>query len=204
MKFLFGSAFLALILLNLTSCSPVYKIAHDFQPPSSPHGLACVRSCQSQLNQCNRQCSNQFKQCSIKAEQQAKKLLPGLLQAYPKHLLLWQNARNTYQHDLDWYEFRLDMAEVRRENRIDNCIRGGKSKSNCHSAYGGYLHAGLPYSRPTFNIPRPEKPSLAKEAAKLRKLNCSNDCGCNSNYRLCYASCGGIVKSKKVCIKNCK
>ncbi len=187
----------------LSSCGPVYKVAHDYKPPSSSRGLNCINGCQSKLTQCNRQCSVKFSQCSINAERQAKQLLPGLLQAYPNELERWLEAKEKYQRDLDWYEYRRDMAEARRDRYLSHCIDKGKKRSACVGSYGRLYDTFPYYSRPTFNTPRPKKPTLAKEAAKLRKLNCDKTCGCESKYRLCYTSCGGVVKSKKICVKNC-
>lgn len=193
---------LVLLLLVVTSCSPVYKVAHDYKPPSTKRGLICLQGCQSQLKQCSQRCSVKYNNCSIKATSQAKKRLPKLLQAYPQKLEQWLNAKAQYQSELDWYEFRLDMARLRRDQHITHCVNEGKKKSKCTRTYGYYL-TDFPYSRPSFSVPRPKKPTLEGEASKIRQLNCSTDCGCQSSYRLCYTSCGGVVNSKKVCIKNC-
>lgn len=188
--------------LFLSSCAPVYKIAHDYSPPTSKRGLVCLSGCQSQLKQCNQSCSAQYKQCAVKAEQQAKKLLPGLLVAYPRQIQLWQNSHREYQRELDWYEFRQDMAESRRDLAIDICVNKGEKRSICYNKYG-YDDYLFPRSKPSFSLPRPIMPTLSSESTKIRKANCSHECGCNNKYRLCYASCGGVVKSKKICIKNC-
>ncbi len=190
------------LIFSLSSCGPVYKIGYDYHPPQTTSGLQCIRGCQSQLNQCNSRCSARFNQCSIKAENQAKRNLPRLLIAYPQQLKLWQNSRDQYLSDLDWYEFRHDMAQSRRDFYLENCYRNSKKKSECGSRFS-YHHNFLSDDKPSFNIPRPVKPTLVSEAAKIRKLSCSKDCGCKSNYRLCYTSCGGVVSSKKICVKNC-
>lgn len=200
MKFLQISTLVFVVLL-LSSCSPIYKIAHDYGPPKTAKGLVCLKGCQSQLKQCDLQCNRKYSQCSIKAEQQAKKVLPGLLQAYPDQLELWLNARNEYHRELDRYEFQLDLADSRRDRFIHRCEKGGKKKKSCINSYHP---RHFPYQRPSFNLARPEKPSLTKEATELRNANCSKECGCDSKYRLCYTSCGGVVKSKKICIKNCQ
>ena len=185
----------------LFSCSPTYKIAHDFTPPSTKQGLKCISGCQSKLNQCNLRCSNQYRQCSVRAEQQAKKELPAQLQAYPQELEIWLNERARYERELDWYEFRVDMAEARYDRYLDRCLAKGKKRHDCRDSFS---YRSLPYERPSFNLPRPKKPTLASLTNKIRKRSCSLNCGCQSNYRLCYTSCGGIVKSKKICVKNCK
>lgn len=188
------------ILSFLLSCSPRYKVVYDLTPPTSKRGLMCTKGCQPKLNQCNRQCGVQYSQCSVKAEQQARKRLPALLQTYPHDLENWLNARERYERDLDWYEFRIDMAEARYDRYLDRCMNRGKKRKSCRHSYS---RRHLPYERPSFNIPRPKKPTLTGEAAKIRKVNCSQNCGCQSNYRLCYSSCGGAVISKKLCVKNC-
>ena len=191
--------FIFSVAVFLSSCA-TYKIAHDFTPPATKEGLVCLTGCQSQLKQCNRSCSIQFKQCAVKAEQQAKILLPGLLVAYPRQLKLWLKAREDYRRELDWYEFRRDMAESRRESRIDRCEKKGATRRACYNKFDAHYFS---HDRPSFTLQKPVKPSLASEATNIRKASCSSNCACNKNYRLCYGSCGGVVKSKKVCIKNC-
>lgn len=198
-KYLLKTIFIFSLALSLSSCGSVYKIAHDYKPPKSKKGLVCLTGCQSQLKQCNHSCNQRYKQCAIKSEQKAKVLLPGLLVAYPRQLELWLNAREEYRRDLDWYEFRRDMAESRHDVDIEHCKKNRKNK-NCDRSYRTPF---ISFDRPSFNMPRPVKPTLAREASSIRKASCNNNCGCNSNYRLCYTSCGGVVKSRKVCIKNC-
>jgi hypothetical protein len=197
LKKLININFLLVLLFFLSSCS-VYKVAYDYQPPKTQRGLSCIQGCQTQLNQSRLRCSQQYQRCSKKAEIQAKKNLPVLLSNYPSQLESWLRERERYERDLDWYEFRLDMAEARRDRYLDHCENKGKKR--CQSRLG---YPVLPYSRPTFNLPRPNKPTLENETARLRKQNCSQNCGSQSNYRLCYTSCGGVVTSKKVCVKNC-
>ena len=191
-----------LLGILLGSCSPVYKITHDLSPPKTTRGLACINGCQSQLNQCNKNCSRRYDQCSIKSEQQARKELPNLLQVYPHKLENWLNARERYERDLDGYEFRRDMAEARRDRYLDRCLEKGKKRSRGLDSFT-HRHEIFAYDRPRFNQPRPVKPTLTRISAKIREMRCSKNCTCDSKYRLCYTSCGGTVKSNKVCIKNC-
>lgn len=194
------TTFIALIaVLFLSSCS-VYKVAHDFTPPKSKSGLVCLTKCQSQLKQCNLSCHQQYKQCGVKAGQTAKKRLPVLLATYPRQLEAWLNAREDYRRALDWYEFRLDMAEARRDRYLERCKKEGKKRRACFIGYRGHSFS---HNRPHFSLPRPIKPTLASETNLIRKETCSTDCACNASYRSCYTSCGGVVKSKKVCVKHC-
>lgn len=201
-KLLQKGLFLLVILssLFLSSCSPVYKVAYDLKPPKTAQGLACITGCQKQLQRCDQQCAVQFKQCSIKQQQQAKKLLPGLQYEYPQKMRSWQAARLRYERDLDWYEFRRDMAEARHQRSINSCMSGSKKRSSC---YSHYAYDPFPYTRPSFDLARPVRPTLASISDKLRGLRCTQECSCKPKYRLCYSSCGGTVKSNKVCIKNC-
>lgn len=202
MSFSLKIFWLMFLSIFISSCSPVYKITHDLDPPKTVSGLSCIRGCQSQLNQCNKQCSKNYKQCSVKAEQQAKKELPAILQSYPKKLESWLNAKEQYMQDLDWYEFRLDMAEAKRERYLDRCSNKSRRKYHCTNSFS-YSHNFLLHDKPTFTTPRPIKPTLTNVTSNIRNLSCSKSCACNSKYRLCYSSCGGIVKSNKICIKNC-
>ena len=198
--FLLGAVLASIVL---SACSK-YKIAYDYNPPKTKQGIACMSGCQKQLRQCNHQCNAQYKHCSVRARQQAQKALPVLKEAYPLKLEIWLDARARYEREYDRYEFRHFMAISRRDRYVDRCMRKGKKSRACHRTYRhDYYDPYLSLSRPYFNTPRPIKPTLASETQRIRKKTCSNNCKCNSNYRLCFTSCGGAVKSKKVCMKNC-
>ena len=185
----------------LSSCAPVYKIGHDLIPPKTKGGLACVTGCQSKLQQCNVGCARQFKQCGYESELKAKRSLPRLLKEYPQQLEIWLNEREAYRRELDFYEFRLDMAESHRDLYYASCIKKGTKHRDCERSYGGHIYSDL--DRPYFNKPRPVKPTVELETARIKKSTCSTNCACEPSYRACFSSCGGVVKSKKICIRNC-
>lgn len=189
------------VAVFLSSCGPVYKIGHDLTPPTSKSGLACVSGCQSKLQQCNVGCARQFKQCGFEAELKAKRLLPELLKEYPQQLEIWLNEREAYRRELDFYEFRRDMAEAHRDLHYSRCKNSGKKKGHCKKSY--IAHPFMDLDRPYFNQARPVKPTVELEAARIKKATCSNNCACDSHHRACFSSCGGVVKSKKICIRNC-
>jgi hypothetical protein len=189
------------IALILSSCGPVYKIGHDLTPPKTKSGLACISGCQLKLQQCNVGCARQFKQCGYEAGLKAKRLFPDLLTEYPQQLEIWLIEKEDYRRELDFYEFRRDLAESHRDLYFANCKKQGKKKNSCRKGYGGHPYSDL--DRPYFNNPRPVKPTLEREAARIKKVTCSNNCACEPSYRTCFSSCGGVVKSKKICIKNC-
>ncbi len=193
--------FLLPLVLFLSSCGPVYTIGHDLTPPTTTSGLACVSGCQSKLQHCNVGCARQFKQCGYESELKAKRLLPSLLREYPQQLEIWLNQRDAYRRELDFYEFRADLAETHRELYFSSCKKAGTNISACEKNYSGHIYSSL--NRPYFNKARPIKPTVEREAAKIKKATCSNNCACDSNYRACFSSCGGVVKSKKICIRNC-
>ncbi len=189
------------VALLLSSCGPVYKIGHDLTPPTSSSGLACVSGCQSKLQQCSVGCTRQFKQCGFESELKAKRLLPSLLNEYPQQLEIWLNEKEAYRRELDFYEFRRDLAESHRDLHFSRCENKGKKKRSCINSYR--VHPFSDLDRPYFNKVRPVKPTVEREAARIKKASCSNNCACDSHYRACFSSCGGVVKSKKICIRNC-
>ena len=196
----------ALVLSSvwLSACSK-YEVAYDFTPPSSKQGLVCLSGCQKQLTQCNQQCSMQYRNCSASAQQQAKRNLPGLKAAFPREMKIWLNAKARYESELDWYELQYAIASLRRDRYVDHCMGKGNKRKACHRIYRHDLHDPyLSLNRPYFDIPRPVKPTFVSETLRIKKATCSTNCGCDKNHRLCYASCGGVVKSKKVCVKNCQ
>ena len=189
------------IIPLLSTCSS-YKIAYDYSPPKTKQGLICVQQSQSQLNQCNNSCYYQYQRCLKTSQNQAQKELPKLLKEYPLQLESWLNEKEQYRRDLDFYELRMELALSRRESYLNRCMKQGTKKSKC-SSHPDYIHLMPSMSRPYFNKSRPVKPTLSSVTAHSRAQNCSQQCGCQANFRQSYASCGGVVKSKKVCIKNC-
>lgn len=192
---------LAFACVFLVSCSPVYKVAYDFQPPKSQQGLSCLKGCESQQKQCDLNCNRQYSQCAKNAQSEAKKLLPSLLAAYPEKLEIWLLARDAYERDLDYYEFQRDLYESRRYRYLDRCEKSGKKRKHCIKTYRPSLFYP---ERPVFSLPRPIKPTLQSVTQNLIRNNCQTSCGCDARYRTCYSSCGGVVKSKRICIKNCQ
>ncbi len=185
----------------LSTCSS-YKIAYDYTPPKTKQGLVCIQQSQSQLNRCNNSCFYQYQSCLKTSQNQAQKKLPNLLKEYPLQLESWLNEREQYRRDLDFYELRMDLAEARRETYLGHCMKQGTKKSKCTSRHA-YISLMPSVSRPYFNKGRPIKPTLLSVTNRTRAQNCSQQCGCQASFRQSYASCGGGVKSKKVCIKNC-
>jgi len=202
MKSDYLKALLLLVYVPLLSTCSTYKIAYDYTPPNTKQGLACIQNSHSLLSQCNNRCYHQYQNCLKRSQNEAQKALPVLLRDYPNQLEVWLNAKEQHRRELDWYEMRMDLAESRRENYLNACVSKGKKKSKCRQSHG-YTSLMINLNRPDFAMSRPVKPTLTSVTARYRKESCSQKCGCQSNYRLSYAGCGGVVKSKKVCIKNC-
>jgi len=195
-------SFILILVIPLLSTCSSYKIAYDYTPPKTKQGLVCVQQSQSQLNQCNNRCYYQYQRCLKTSQNQAQKELPNLLKEYPLQLESWLNEKEQYQRDLDFYELRMDLALSRRESYLNRCMKQGSKKSKCVSQQS-YIHLMPSLNRPYFNKSRPVKPTLSSVTSLFRAQNCSQKCGCQASFRQSYASCGGVVKSKKVCIKNC-
>ena len=193
--------FLVILVPFLSTCSS-YKVAYDLTPPTTKQGLQCIQQSQLQLSQCKNSCYYQYQRCLKTSQNQAQRELPSLLKEYPLQLELWLNEREQYRRDLDFYELRMDLAEARRETYLGHCMKQGTKKSKCTSRHA-YVSLMPSISRPYFNKSRPVKPTLLSVTTEARTQNCSQKCGCQSAFRLSYASCGGTVKSKKVCIRNC-
>lgn len=177
-------------------------IAYDFTPPQTKQGLACIQQNQTQLNQCNNRCYYQYQSCLKISQNDARKELPSLLKEYPLRLESWLNEREQFRRDLDLYELRMELALSRRESYLGRCMKEGTKKSKCTSRHA-YINLMPSINRPHFSKGRPVKPTLSNVTTRARAQNCSQSCGCQANFRLSYASCGGAVKSKRVCITNC-
>lgn len=186
----------------LLACAPRYETRYELLPPTTASGLACLNTCQANVQSCNQSCSSQYAQCSSKAAQQAAVELPERLKAYAAKEAEWKQAMARYETDLRFYEMALRQRELQEELRRTACARDGKDSVSCME-YSRLYHA-LPLQSPPLRPDRlPDVPTLASETARIRDLTCQQDCGCEAAYRQCYSSCGGTVKPIQVCVENC-
>lgn len=179
MLFLFRVVPLIAILISLTSCaSPRYQTLYRYEPPTDATGRACLEKCENKLASCQSSCSITFQSCSKSIEPEAEAQYSEALKRYEMEL-------NRYRWELQRYELNQSL------------------NWEYHSLAAGHWHYS-PWPRPYYFPPTPpRKPSRDDALARLRKLKCDSDCGCQPIYDACFLSCGGKKIPEVRCIANC-
>lgn len=196
--------FVLWLVIGLAGCvSPQYQTAYRFTPPPAGAGKVCLTRCDASLAQCKNQCAAKTSQCLAKARSQAQSELPVLLGAWEREILVWEKAMDRYETELRFWE--MEMRQRRLMYDLQRDVRPCRPGERHCTRYPRRPHFGYPraWDRPESPGPAPKRPTLASETARIQAETCPNDCGCDANYRQCYASCGGNVQPHQVCIKNC-
>lgn len=193
-----------LLVMSMVACvSPQYQTHYRFTPPPAGAGKVCLTRCDAALTQCKHQCAAKTSQCLAKARTQAQQELPILLAAWERDMLVWEKAMDRYETELRFWEMerrqRRLMYDLQRD--LQRCRPGERNCVRFPRHYGSRYPDD--WDRPESPGTAPKRPTLESETARIQAETCPNDCGCDTNYRQCYASCGGNVQPYQVCIKNC-
>jgi len=178
-------SFMAVLLF--LGCTPKYRVVNSYIPPQNETAPTCLNTCQIKLDACKKSCKAKFDTCKVKAEVAAK-------ENYKKKMVIYQAKLEQYARD-------MEMVELERSLYYDDFYYSGLGY------YGGGFYR--PHSlfwaspMPLFVPHRPIRPTIEKEIQNAQMQMCEIDCGCTQSYDNCFISCGGEIKSKKVCIKNC-
>lgn len=192
------------LVLFLTGCvSPQYQTHYRLTPPPAGAGKLCLTRCDASLAQCNNQCIVKSSQCLAKARTQAQSELPVLLGVWEREMADWEKALDRYETDLRFWEMELRQRRLMRDLQHDlNRCRPGDRRCVRYPHQQGFGRSDY-WDRPESPGPAPKRPTLASETARIQADTCPTACGCDTNYRQCYASCGGNVQPYQVCVKNC-
>ncbi len=179
--------FILITVIFISGCSPKYKIATDYIPPTSADAPVCLQSCEAKLKTCQSECQAKFEPCKLKANAHAKKVYNQKMANYVKEL-------ENYADVVEDYEFRMEMRYM-RYGLYDYPF------GPFYGVYDPFYIDPFPYYG--HNTRKPRKPSLEAEELKAQAQMCNIDCGCSLSYDTCYKGCGGKIISKKICIENC-
>lgn len=195
---------LLVLVLFLAGCvSPQYQTHYRFTPPPAGAGKVCLTRCDATLAQCKHQCAAKTSQCLAKARVQAQHELPILLDAWEREMLVWEKAMDRYETELRFWEMEVRQRRLMHDLQRDlHRCRPGERHCTRYPRHRGFGYAN-DWDRPESPGPAPKRPNLASETARIQAETCPNDCGCDTSYHQCYASCGGNVQPYQVCIKNC-
>ncbi len=182
-------------------CSPRYVVKTEYIPLNNINSKQCVNECLSKKSQCQKSCDVSYDNCLSSAFNSAKESEKitnkqyqnryakyiDKLNNYRYYMVNWQESYDQNSRDFYYFHKRCkkhkDMYACKRESDvkavIDNLIQNKPQKP-------------IPPKRVTFNQILLKQQSLCKE-----------ECGCKSDYDVCFTSCGGEIVLHKICVQNC-
>ncbi len=188
-------------MLVFVGCGPKYIVKNSYISPSNQSEKKCVSRCEEYLSDCRINCEINYNNCISSAFDRAKKIDKITEENYRKKY-------NKYLRKLDRYNYQMAdwQNEYDKNNRDlkyfrDKCINN-KDKYACDR------ENDLRYEINTILRHKPYKPKhpqrLSFHDILLQQQNmCQKNCGCQSDYNVCFTSCGGKIISRKICIENC-
>ena len=188
---------LGLALFSLVACSPRYKIEKIYIPPKN--NLKCVEKCKQEKYKCEKECESKKKSCLDKAIIRSKRIYTQQEKIYQKRLEVYFKQYDRYLSEYNqWRDKFLRLNEdyqyYSRKCSID------KSWCDERDYYKKILDNWIKL-KPKKPI-KPKEPSFNKILKEQQSL-CLRDCCCNTNFDICFQSCGGKVLLKKICVENC-
>ncbi len=187
--------------LLLTGCAPRYIVKTQYIPPADPNAKICVDRCLNKKNSCEMKCDRSYNDCLSMAFNRAEdvKRVADLeyrksydeyiskLDTYNYHMRIWQNSYD--QNSRDWRYFHKRCKKHADKYACKRCREIKLIVDN------------LLKNRPQRPIP-PAKPDFDRILLKQQNM-CRKDCGCQSDYDVCFTSCGGEIVLHKICVENC-
>ncbi len=173
---------LAVVALAVAGCAtPRYQTVYRYEPPADAVGQACLKGCEQVRASCSTDCQAAWQACTARVEPQVEARYAQALDDYAQDL-------RRYQRELDRYEWDLWLSWG-------------------HGHYGGMWHSPWFYRPwPVYAYsPYPPDPQPTREnvRAALQREKCHDDCGCQTNYDVCYLGCGGRKIAETRCVANC-
>ncbi len=184
-------------IVLFTSCSPKYRLEKIYIPSKTDQ--TCIEKCRKEKYRCEKECLKQRDRCLKDALLKAKKIYTYQKQIYREKLKRYFKQYDRYITEYKlWQDKYLRLNEdyqyYTRKCKID------KNWCNEKEYYKKLLEDWIRL--------KPEKPQKPKEPSfreilKQQQSLCLKDCCCNTDFDICFQSCGGKIIFKKICIENC-
>ncbi len=190
-----------IFILFLTGCAPEYAIKQVYIPPVGKKAKQCIRGCRISYEKCNINCNSIYNQCLNDAFQRAKDIKNIDDEQY-------QEKYNEYLQKLHEYNLKnFNWQNEYNQNYKDYLYFKNRCATH-HDNYACNREDDLSYTIQELLNTKPKKPIQPKEESFNEIVAneqgvCSNNCGCNKNFDICFLNCGGEIQMKKICISNC-
>lgn len=187
----------------------------------------CAASCRQEFRSCESACQSRHQICMSEQETAAAKQLPIALIEYNQALGLFHDKLDFYHQKSIEFERNSQRLEERLHRARHRCAADRKQYQSAYfekhqknpsripeSDLAGCIDADT-YERRLGRLASPEPPlepepvTLASLTERLQAERCHLNCGCNlacgcaSRNESCFLGCGGELRQRRVCVKNC-
>lgn len=188
---------------------------------------SCSAACRQEFRSCESACQSQYQVCAKEQETAAVKQLPIALVEYNQALSLFHDKLDVYHRQSVDYERASQRLEDRLHSAKHQCAADRQRYRSAyfekHQKYpakvpdrdlSGCIDADL-YADRVAKLVAPDPPlepdpvtltSLTQQLQTERchmSCGCQPTCGCDAQHESCFLGCGGELRQRRVCVKNC-
>lgn len=198
------SIFIVALALGLFGCGPKYELVKQRQAPVGEAAANCMKECRIENSTCSSNCAAQSNICMDEQKIRATADWPHKLELFNVEMEAYHAQKSSYDQQKT-----KNQAEI---NTLTNTFNTYKYKCKsavfnrsayCAQAETARLQLLSALSDTPKEPKKPKKLSLAQLTSEYQE-SCSQECGCESTFDMCFQTCGGTVETKRVCVSGCE
>lgn len=197
-------ALLTILMLILTGCGSKYQLVKQrHAPPINASSSACLQECRRQNSACTNNCSSRFNACLDEQKQRAEADWPNQLELYNAQLQTYYAEKSLYDQETAKVDAQKNFL-IKKHNMYKRKCHNSEFNSAvyCKEAESARLRLRSLASDYPDKPQKPTKRSLRQLTSEYQR-RCSQECGCEKLFDICFESCGGTIETKRICISGC-
>ncbi|NOX16066.1 MAG: hypothetical protein GXP61_08600 [Epsilonproteobacteria bacterium] len=182
-------------------CAPKYVLQKHYITPKNMNFEKFSQECSSNRAICQDTCRANLDSCLSRAYDRAKNILVVSNKNYEKKYQRYLARMNDYnfniidwqsRYDKDYRDWQYFRDICRKKNDRYACDREDDLR---------YIVKNEIRNRP--KEPKEPRSASFEEILSTQQKVCTQNCGCQEDFDICFTKNGGIIKSNKECIENC-
>ena len=188
-------------VLFITGCAPEYAIKNIYIPPIGQKAKECINGCDIAKQECQSKCDMRYNQCLNDAYERAKDIQALMDMRYKKRYNKYLKRLNEYNSKMFDWQNQYDKS-YQDWNYFRNRCKTSKDRYACNRADDlNYFIREMIRNKPI--EPKPPIQKSFSEILSQEQSRCTNECGCQKDFDICFLNCGGSIQMRKICVKNC-
>ncbi len=182
-------------------CAPKYVLQKQYITPKNMNFQSFSQECSQNRTICQEKCRTNFDNCLSNAYDRAKNIYAISNKNYEKKYQRYLTRMNDYNFNIiDWYS-RYDK-DYRDWQYFRNICRKNSNRYVCSKEDDlRYIVKNEIQNKP--KKPKEPRSTSFEKILSIQQKLCNQNCGCQSEFDICFTRYGGIIKSNRECVENC-